>query len=316
MRGGLSVSQYLHSVSRKSAKGIKKYWVLYLLALPCIAYLLIFKYYPILLQTILSFKDYKLMKGVWGSQWTGLGNYIYIFTSPDMLRVIWNTIYISLLRLLTGFFPPIILSILLFDLRVTWLKRTCQTILYIPHFFAWTIIYAIVYAMFSSSGFINSLLMQLGLNSRNFLMDRNSFFPLLLGSALWKEIGWNTIIYFAALTTINVELYEPASIDGAGPIRKIRHITLPGIKNVVIFLLILNLGNILRGGGTEQLLLFDSPPIYDMTEIIDTWVYRQGLSRLRYSLGCAMSFFQAVFGLLLILGCNKLAVRYSNIGLW
>lgn len=305
-------------ISNKRNMGhiIRRYYPLYILLLPCVLYFLIFRYYPIVLQIILSFKNYRLLGGVWGSEWIGIQNYLNIFSSPEMVNVIWNTIYISFLRLLTGFFPPIILSIILFDLLGKRLKKICQTIVYIPHFFSWTVVYAVIYALFSNSGVVNNVLKVLGFAGRDFLMEQRSFLPMLLGSALWKELGWSTIIYLAALTAINSELFEVSKIDGAGPLKRIWYVTLPGISSIIIFLLILSLGNILRGAGTEQILLFYSPPVYRISDVIDTWVYRQGLSHLEYSLGCAMSFFQSIFGLLLILICNRLSVRYTNVGIW
>lgn len=304
-------------VKRKGLRYIiKRYGMLYLLILPCVAFLLIFRYYPIIIQAILSFKNYKLMDGVWGSSWVGIKNFTKIFSSGDIIRIIWNTVYLSFLRLLIGFFPPIILSIFLFDLAGTKLKRICQTIVYIPHFFSWTVVYAIVFAFFSNGGVINGIAQSMGLTSHDYLMDQNTFLPMLLGSALWKELGWSTIIYLAALTSINTELFEVAKIDGAGPLKRIWYVTLPGIKNVTIFLLTLSIGNILRGAGTEQILLFYSPPVYNISDVIDTWVYRQGLVKLDYSLGSAVSFFQSVFGLILLLICNKLSKKYAEVGIW
>ena len=303
-------------LSQQNRGLIRRYSALYLLLIPCLAFLLIFRYYPILLQAVLAFKDFRLRGGVWGSEWIGLANFEHIFTSPQMLRIIRNTVNISLLRLLVGFFPPIILSIMLFDLAGRKLKRACQTLVYIPHFFSWIIVYAIVYALFSNAGVVNAFLGRFGIDPQNFLMGRYYFLPLLLLSALWKELGWSTIIYLAALMSINTELFEVAKIDGAGPIKRIRYITLPSIAFVVIFLLILSLGNILRGAFTEQILLFYSPPVYSIADVMDTWVYRQGLSKIQYSLGSAVSFLQSVFGLVLVLVCNKLATRYANVGLW
>jgi ABC-type polysaccharide transport system, permease component len=295
---------------------IKRYWILYCLLLPGVLFLAVFKYYPILLQAVLSFKDYRLMDGLWGSKWVGFKNFVYIISSPDMLRIIWNTINISLLRLLVGFLPPIILSIMLFDLVGKKLKRITQTIVYIPHFFSWTVVYAVTFAIFSNSGIVNSAARVIGLGSYDYLMSQKAYLPLLLGSALWKEIGWNTIIYLAALTSVNTELYEVAKIDGAGPLKRIWHVTIPGISSVIIFLLILSLGNILRGAGTEQILLFYSPPVYNISDIMDTWVYREGLSKIQYSMGSAVTFFQSVFGLVLVLVCNKISIKTTKVGIW
>ena len=303
-------------ISREAFGLIKRFRALYLLLIPCVAFLLIFRYYPMMLQAVLAFKDYRLRDGVWGSAWIGFENFKYILSSPQMLRIIRNTVFISLLRLVVGFFPPIVLSIMLFDLTSRKLKRVCQTIVYIPHFFSWTIVYAIVFALFSNAGVVNGFLGQFGIEPQDFLMGRYYFLPLLLGSALWKELGWSTIIYLAALMSINTELFEVARIDGAGPLKRIWYVTLPSITFVIVFLLILSLGNILRGSGTEQILLFYSPPVFSIAAVMDTWVYRQGLSKIEYSLGSAVSFLQSVFGLILVLVANKLASKYAHVGLW
>ncbi|HEY5583037.1 MAG TPA: ABC transporter permease subunit [Ruminiclostridium sp.] len=310
------MNHYVISPRKRFKDIMRRYWVLYALVFPCIVFLIVFRYIPLILQVILAFKDYKLAEGIWGSRWVGFDNFVQILTAPEISQVVYNTFYLSLLRLITGFLPPIILAILLFDLLGHRLKRICQTIIYIPHFFSWTVVYAVTYAFFSNGGLVNSLLSKLGLSGRNYLVEENWFLPLLLGSAIWKEIGWNTIIYLAALTSINTELYEVAKIDGAGPLKRIQYVTLPGIRNVVIFLLVLSLGNILRGAGMEQILLFYSPPVFAISDVIDTWVYRMGLSNLEYSLGCAVSFFQSAFGLVTILICNKLSVKYTKVGLW
>ena len=262
---------------------IRRYYALYLLLIPCLAFFLIFRYYPILLQGVLAFKDFRLRGGVWGSEWIGLDNFEHIFSSPKMLRIIRNTVNISLLRLLVGFFPPIILSIMLFDLAGRKLKRVCQTLVYIPHFFSWTIVYAIVYALFSNAGVVNAFLGRFGIETQNFLMGRHYFLPLLLLSALWKELGWSTIIYLAALMSINTELFEVAKIDGAGPVKRICSCQASRRHTII-----LSLGNILRGSFTEQILLL---PVYSIADVMTP---RQGLSKIQsWAVRCPL---QSVFG--------------------
>jgi len=294
---------------------MRRYWFLYLLFVPVIVYYLVFRYYPIFLQGILAFKQYKLSSGIWGSPWVGFDNFTYVFARPDFYNVLENTIVISLLRIAFGFFPPIVLAILLFDLRSSWLRRVSQTILYIPHFFSWVIIYGIVFAMFSNTGMVNQLIMGIGGSEQNFLMAPEWFRPLIVGSGIWKEIGWGTIIYLAALTGIDPSIYEAAKVDGAGPLQRIRHITLPGIRPVVVFLFTLSLGSVLNAG-VEQILLFYSPATYEVGDIIDTFVFRQGLNQLQYSMATAAGLFQSVIGLILILSANWLAKRYAGTGIW
>jgi putative aldouronate transport system permease protein len=235
---------------------------------------------------------------------------------PETSRVIVNTIVISLMRLAIGFLPPIILAIFLFDMTSSSFRRISQSILYIPHFFSWVVIYAIVQALFSSSGYFNNVLALFDIPPKNYLMDIKWFYPLLFGSDLWKELGWGTIIYLAALTNIDPQLYEAARVDGAGPIQRIIHITLPGIFPVIAFCLTISLGNILNNTNTEQLLLFYSPATYSIADVIGTWVYRRGLGEFKYSLGSAVSQFNSVVGLVLVLTFNKLSKKFFGVGIW
>jgi putative aldouronate transport system permease protein len=178
------------------------------------------------------------------------------------------------------------------------------------------VIYAIVQALFTSSGYVSNIITALGGRPKNFLMEINWFYPLLFGSDLWKEIGWGTIIYLAALTNIDPQLYEAARVDGAGPIQRIIHITIPGIFPVVAFCLTISLGNILNNAGTEQLLLFYSPATYSIGDVIGTWVYRRGLGEFKYSLGAAVSQFNSVAGLILVLCFNKISRKFFGVGIW
>ncbi len=293
-----------------------KYRLLYLLFVPVAAYFVIFQYWPIVLSFIVAFKDLKLGRGIFKSEWVGFENFTEIFTDPQLLQVFSNTVEISLLRLIFGFFPPIILAVLLHDLSSRLFTKISQTIIYIPHFFSWIIVYGIVFAMFSTgSGLINNLLDAVGQQRIDFLLSEDWFRPILIGSGVWKEIGWSTIIYLAALATIDDELYEAAAIDGAGPLQRIRYITLPAILPVITFVLTINLGFILYAGG-EQILAFYNSAVYGVADVIDTWVYREGLGRLQFSIGTAMGLLQSVVGLFLVLGANYLARRSTGRGIW
>jgi len=295
---------------------LKRYRALYLFVLIPIVYYFVYRYFPIFAQFMLSFKNYRIMEGLWGSPWVGFENYKSLFSTPETSRIIINTIVISLMRLGIGFLPPIILAIFLFDMTSSFYRRFSQSVLYIPHFFSWVVIYAIVQALFTSSGYFSNILVALGGRPKNFLMDSKWFYPLLFGSDLWKEIGWGTIIYLAALTNIDPQLYEAARVDGAGPLQRIIHITLPGIFPVVAFCLTIALGNILNNAGTEQLLLFYSPATYSIGDVIGTWVYRRGLGEFKYSLGAAVSQFNSVVGLILVLFFNKIAKKFFGVGIW
>ena len=303
------------SKRQKVLRNMKRYWFLYLLFLPTLIFLCVFNYWPIFLQFILSFKEYTFLGGIWGSEWVGLENFIEIFSTPEISRVILNTIRISLINIVISFVPPIILSILLFDLRSNLLRKVTQNLLYIPYFFSWIIIYAVFYAIFANTGALNSLLQQFGLPMQNFMIEKEYFIPMLIVSSLYKNLGWSTIIYMAALTSIDTELFEAAKIDGAGPIARIRYITLPSIKSISIFVLTLSLGNILVVG-TEQILLFYTPASYEIGDVIGTWIYRQGLGKMEYSLGAAMSMFQSVIGFILVMCSNVFAKKFAKVGIW
>lgn len=297
-------------------KRLKKYWVLYILAIIPVAYLIVFRFWPIVLQVVLSTKNYSIKGGVFGSEFIGLDNFKTLFGDRDFQKLLINTVRISVLKLACGFFPPIILAIMLFDMSSTRFRRISQSILYIPHFFSWVIIYGIVQILFSSTGYINYILEALGFQTIDFLMKTKYFLPILIGSNLWKGLGWGTILYLAALTSINTELFEAAKLDGAGPLQRVRYITLPSITGIMVFVLVLDLGKILSAAGTEQILLFYSPVNYEVSDVIGTWVYRQGLGKMQYGLSAAISFFESTIGMILVLVSNKLANKLAGVGIW
>ena len=297
-------------------KQIKKHKALYILFLPVLAYYVLVRYWPIVLSWVVAFKDLKMGAGVFNSKWVGLENFRIIFSDPDILKVIQNTLEISLLRLLIGFLPPILLAIMFHDMLFARFKQWCQTIMYIPHFFSWVIIYGIVFAFFSTgTGFVNNLLQVMGFDKVEFLMSSQWFRPLLIGSSLWKELGWGTIIYMAAMTSIDKEQFEAAKIDGAGPIKRIIHITFPSILPVISFVLCINLGFIMYAGG-EQILMFYNSSVYDVADVIDTWVYRVGLGSMRFGVGTAVGLFQSFIGMLLVLVSNYFTKKYTGNGIW
>lgn len=297
-------------------KRIRKYWVFYLLSIIPVVCLLIFRFWPILLQIVLSFKKYSIKGGIWNSEFIGLENFKEIFLNDDFYQIFFNTLRISVLRLVCGFFPPILLAIMLFDMSSNKFRRNSQSILYIPHFFSWVIVYGIVQILFQKTGYINYIREALGFESIDFLMKSAYFLPVLIGSGIWKGMGWGTIIYLAALTSINTELFEAAKLDGAGPLQRIRYITLPGITGVIMFVLIMDLGKLLSAAGTEQILLFYNPSNYSISDVIGTWVYRQGLGKMQYSLAGAVSFFESTIGLVLVLLSNWLGKKFAGVGIW
>ncbi|SDX44642.1 putative aldouronate transport system permease protein [Paenibacillus sp. CF384] len=319
-KSGLKSVAATHPYRAPSKRGlwqrIVDHRVLYLMFLPVIAYYVIFRYWPIVLAWIVAFKDLQLGTGVFSSEWVGFDNFRMIFEDPEIVNVLRNTVEISLLRILVGFFPPIILAIMFHDLASNRMKKWLQSAVYIPHFFSWVIVYGIVFAFFSTgSGFVNNVLAWMGYTRFEFFLSESWFRPLLLGSALWKEIGWSTIIYLAALTTVDPQLYEAATIDGAGPIKRITAITLPSILPVITFVLCISLGNILFAGG-EQILLFYNKAVLDSADVIETWVYREGLNRLQFSIGTAVGVFQSIIGMVFIISSNFIAKKYTGRGIW
>lgn len=268
------------------------------------------------MQFVLSTKDYKLKLGLWDSPSVGFGHFRKLFGSEQFWKLLRNTIRISVLRLVCGFFPPIILSILLFDMGSAKFRKVAQSILYIPHFFSLVILYAIVLVLFQYTGFINAVLELFGVESKQWLMDQDNFLPILIGSGIWKDLGWGTIIYLATLTSIDPTLFEAAKLDGAGPLQRIRYVTLPSMRAIIVFQLIMAFGSILGGAGTEQIMLFYSPVNYEVSDVIGTWVYRQCLGKLEYGLGAAVSVFESTVGLVLVLITNKIAQKKAGLGLW
>ena len=290
---------------------MKKYRVLIPLVFIGIVYYFIFNYIPIIWGFLISVKDFKVGSTISGAPWVGLENYIEVIRNPEMKKLLINTLRISVARLIFTFIPPILLTLVIFDIRNTVFKKVSQTIVYIPHFFSWVIIYGIVYAFFCGTGFVNASLAKLGMESYDFLTSKSAFVPLLIGSQVWKEAGWSTILYFAALTGINPELFEVAKLDGAGPIARIRVVSLPAMLPVITFSLIMTLGNILNND-FEQILLYYNASVYEVADIIDTWVYRVGLGKMQYSIGSAVSMMKGVISMILILGSNKLSKKLTG----
>ncbi|GGH80517.1 putative multiple-sugar transport system permease YteP [Pullulanibacillus pueri] len=301
---------------RRKWRDIWKYKAMYLMLLPGLIWFIIYKYVP-LYGVIVAFKNYSLVDGMIASPWAHPW-YKYFqtfFNSPYFTELLSNTFLISFYRLIFGFAPPIILALLLNECRISWMKRWVQTLSYIPHFFSWVIVYGILVAFLSqSTGLINHWIVESGGNTISFLTSTHWFRSILVSSDVWKEIGWGSIIYLAAITGINPSLYEAAKIDGANRMRMIWHITLPGIRNIIILLFILRIGHILDAGFEEVYILYNIQ-VYPVADIIDTWVYRTGLQQLNFSLATAVGLFKSVIGLILVLGVNRLAKRWGG-GIW
>ena len=294
---------------------LKRYSVLYVILLLAIIYYFVFMYVPLIWGVEISFKDMKIGSTIQDAPWVGWKNYKYFFQNKSMLKLLRNTLIISINSMVWGFLPPILLTIAIFDLRSKKYQKFCQTMVYIPHFFSWVIIYGIVFAFFSGNGFVNGIIRALGGTEVGFLTSKKAFLPLLIGTQIWQSVGWSTILYFAALTSVDTELYDAAKIDGAGPIQRIRAVTFPAMKPVITFSLIMSLGGVL-GTNFEQIMMFYNSALYDVADVIDTWVYRVGLGQMQYSYGTATSMMRSVVGLVLMVSANTISKKVSGRGMF
>lgn len=288
-----------------------KQWPLHLMLLPGVVILFIFAYVP-MAGAIIAFKDFKPSKGIWGSDWVGWENFRYVFSLPDTIQVIWNTLYISSMKLVAGLVVPIVVAILLNEVRHLFFKRTVQTMIYLPHFLSWVIIGSILIDILSpSGGIVNKLIVALG-GEPIYFLGSNTWFPFtLVVSHIWKEFGYGTIVYLAAITAINPTLYEAARVDGAGRFRQIWHITLPGMMPIIVLMGVLSLGNVLNAG-FEQIFVLYSPAVYDSGDVLDTFVYRLGFIDMQYDVSTAVGLFKSAVSFILISVSYWLAYRYAN----
>ncbi|WP_143813051.1 sugar ABC transporter permease [Paenibacillus sp. XY044] len=312
---GLSVNPAAKAARKPSAlsnwfKRVRKHKHYLILLAPGIIYLLLFNYWPMFGITI-AFKDFKLSEGIFGSDWTGLKWFRILFDSPDFWVALRNTLIISLYKLVFNFPAPIILALLLNEVFHSGFKRIIQTIVYFPHFVSWVILGGILFSLFSTGG---GLLEFLGISTSP-LMDPGSFRSLLVASDLWKEVGWGTIIYLAAITGISPDLYDAGRIDGANRIQLVWHITLPSIAGTIVVLLILRTGHILNVG-FDQIFVLYNPLVYSVADVLETYVYRVGISMGRFSFATAAGMFQSVIGLVMLLITNRISKRLTGHGIW
>lgn len=294
-------------------KFIKQRYLI-LLALPCVIYYLLFCYWP-MYGIIIAFKKFEFNKGFFGSAWVGLRHFEVFITGPYFFRLIRNTFLISLYSLFWGFPMPIVFALLLNELKAPRFKRIVQTISYLPHFLSLVILVGLLKQMISENGVINQLMQLLTGQTVNFLMEPGWFRTLFISSGVWQEFGWGAIIYLAALSSIDPQLYEAARIDGAGRWRCMWHITLTGIRPTIIILLILSMGNLLSVGADKILLLYH-PGIYETSDVISTYVYRMGILRADYSYGTAVGLMNSVVAFIFVMSANYLGKKVSDIGIW
>lgn len=299
---------------KRLASQIWKARFFYLLILPTIIYFGIFTYGPFYGITI-AFKDFKIMAGIMDSPWVGFKHFKAMFTSAKFPILLKNTIIISFYRLVFGFPIPILFALLLNEVRNIWFKRSIQTITYFPHFLSWVIFAGIVYNFIGPNGIINLVLVNAGFEKFNLTTNPDVFRTMVVLTAILKEFGWGAIIYLAALSGIDSQLYEAAKIDGAGKLRQIWHVTLPGIRSIIALLFCLQLAGILDAG-FEQIFMFLNPALYDVGDIIDTYVYRLGILQSQFELATAVGLFKGVIGMILIITANTIIRRMGEKSLW
>lgn len=286
----------------------------YILVIPVILFFLLFHYKP-MYGILIAFKKYKPNRGIWGSDWVGLQYFYDFFTDYYFYRVVTNTFLISLYSLLWGFPMPVLLALMLNELRSQWFKRTVQTVTYIPHFISLVVICGLIRQFSLSGGVFNDIIAFFGGTRTPLLQHPEYFRTIYVASGIWQEVGWSSIIYLAALTGVDPQLYEAAEIDGAGRLRQTWHITLPGILPVIIMLLILQMGSILNVGYEKCLLLYNEST-FATADIISTYVYRKGLIDANFSYSTAVGLFNSVVNLLFLSATNWISNRATGIGLF
>lgn len=289
-------------------KAIKKYHNYYLMLIPGIIFIIMFLYLPIFFNFI-AFKDYKIFMGPFKSPWCGFENFEQLFRTPDFIRILKNTFALCFWKILIGFPIPIILALLLNEVANQFFKRVVQTIVYLPHFISWVIIASIASTLLSpTDGAVNIFLAKLGMEPVFFMGDSNYFRGVLVLTDVWKEMGWSAIIYLAALSGVPVDLYEAATVDGANKIAKMRYVTIPCIMPTIIIMLLLRIGGILNSN-FEQVFTMYSPAVYDVADIIDTYVYRMGIIKTDYGVSAAAGLFKSLVSFVMVVTCNWLTKK-------
>lgn len=293
---------------------------LYIMLIPGLFFLIVYKFVPLYGLTI-AFKDFNIFLGsnpfeaIALSDWVGLEHFRRLFGSPDFGHVFANTLIINLYKIVFLFPIPILCAIMLNEIRSMTYRKVAQTFIYIPYFFSWVVVFGIFYSLLGTYGMVNQLMNTLGFESVSFFTDKAIFRGLLVVTEGWKEIGWNTVIYLAAITAIDPTLYEAARVDGAKRIGQIIHITIPGLFPTIILMLIMKVGYILDTG-FEQILVMYNPTVYQVADVIQTYVYRMGLGQMDFSLGTALGLFNAVIAFVLIVGANGVSRKLLGRSIW
>lgn len=302
---------------RNNAGWLHRDWRLYVMLILPVAFYLIFCYKP-MVGVIIGFQKFNMFKGMWGSKWIGLENFRFVMNMPDFPVALKNTLWLNFLGLVAGFPVPIILAILLNEMKSIKVKKVSQTLLYLPHFLSWIIIGGMVLQIFSpKTGIINATLLRLGWIDKSipFLTDGPHWQATYTLIGVWQSMGWGTILYLSAITGINMELFEAAKIDGANKLQQIWHVTLPGIRSTIVILLILNVGQMMNISFDRPYVL-GNPMVQNYCDVLSTFVYRAGITNSQFARATAVGLFQSVVGLILITGANIIARRLGEEGIW
>lgn len=297
-------------------KELKKNKYLYLFLLPCVVYFIVYRYLP-MVGLVIAFKEFNFAKGIWGGEWVGLKYFRFIFTEhKEFYSILRNTLLINLYKLIFGFPVPIIIALMINEVKNIKLKKLVQSLVYLPYFVSWVVFGGIIMQFLSpSTGIVNEIIRFFGGQPIFFMTEEKYFRSIVVISDIWKTAGWNTIIYLAAITSLDQNLYEAAYIDGANKFRQIWHITIPGISETMVVLLLLNIGTLLAVG-FEQIYVLYNPTVYSVGDVISTYVYRVGIGKGRFSLTTAIGLFQSVVGLVLISVSNFTVKKLFDKSLW
>ena len=296
------------------ARDFRVNWAVYVMALPVLAYFIIFNYIP-MTGIIMAFQKFQIKKGIWGSKFVGLANFVRFFNSPYAWRLIRNTLLISLYGLAFSFPLPVVFALCLNEVRSTKFKRITQTISYMPYFISIVVVVAILFDFCKSEGILTMLAKKFGWSGGALISAPQWFRTLYIGSNIWQHLGYNSIIFISALAAIDPQLYEAATIDGANRWQQTLHVTLPGIATTIVVLLILRLGSIM-GVGYEKIILMYSPATYETGDVIASYVYRVGLEDADYSYSTAINLFNSLVNMLVLFLANQMSRRISDTSLW
>lgn len=313
VQAGKNIRQQRREWNRRQ---MRQNWDVYLMALPGLIFLIIFAYVP-MYGILIAFKDYNVMKGILGSAWVGLENFERLTYSFEFRRAFRNTLLLSVLKLVIGMPVPVLFSLMLNELSAVRYKRCVQTIVYIPHFISWVVVAGIFMDLLSpSTGIVNRLIEACGGQPIFFMTSPAWIRPIIIGTDIWKSFGWGTIIYLAAITGVDTQLYEAAAMDGAGRLRQVIHVTLPAIKGTFVVMLVMNLGSLMSGASFEQIFMMYTPSVYEQIDILGTYVYRTSFETLDFGYTTAVGLFTSVIGCILLVSSNIVVKSLGGRGMY